>query len=167
MSTQSAITGDYCDRYGVRQICLTPVTGVVEGADPVCNVDIDFDDGYHVQFKLPATQALAAQSVSRMSSDGSIDYSDAAGGADEDTLKAFFVRIESRLAKIKHEESVQGITFLGNTFVLNNKTVFDVVEDDDGRLTIEMHRGEERRPAMLMASALLDGLYDGSILLQQ
>jgi hypothetical protein len=58
---------------------------------------------------------------------------------------------------------VQNITYLGNTFVLNNKTVFDVVDDEGGRLSIEMHRGNERRPAMLLASALLDGLYDGSI----
>jgi hypothetical protein len=26
-----------------------------------------------------------------------------------------------------------------------------------------MHRGEERQSAMLLASSLLDGLYDGSI----
>ncbi len=167
MSSESAITGHYCGRYGVRQICLTAVTGVVANADPVCNVDIDFDDDYHVQFKLPATQALAELSVTRLSSGGAIEYADNSGGADEESLKAFFLRIESRLAKIRHEESVQGITFLGNTFVLNNKTVFDVVEDVGGRLTIEMHRGDERRPAMLMASALLDGLYDGSIVLQR
>ena len=79
---------------------------------------------------------------------------------------AFFKGIESRLDRIQHEEKVQSITFLGNTFVLNNKTVFDVVEDDDGRLAIEMHRGDERQPAMLLASSLLDGLYDRSIVLK-
>jgi len=54
-----------------------------------------------------------------------------------------------------------------NTFVLNNKTVFDVVGDEDGRLSIEMHRGGKRQPAVLLASALLDGLYDGSIKLRK
>ena len=61
---------------------------------------------------------------------------------------------------------MQNIEYLGNTFVLNGKTVFDVVADEDGRLTIEMHKGEKRQRAMLLASSLLDGLYDGSIRLQ-
>ena len=167
MADGSAVTREYCSRYGVRQICLTPVKGVVDNADPVSNVDIDFDGDYHVQFKLPFTEALAHEGVARLDSDGTLAYSESSGGADETLLKAFFVRIESRLAKIQHEESVQGITFLGNTFVLNNKTIFDVVEDDEGRLTIDMHRGHERQSAMLMASSLLDGLYDGSIVLKK
>ena len=94
---------------------------------------------------------------------GEVHVEHGGAGTDETALADFFRRIETRLAKIQHEQSVQNITYLGNTFILNDKTVFDVVGDEDGRLSIEMHRGDERKPAMLLASALLDGLYDGSI----
>jgi len=58
---------------------------------------------------------------------------------------------------------VQTIAFLDNNFVLNGKTVFTVVEDVEGRLGIELHKSDDRQPAVLLASSLLDGLYDGSI----
>jgi hypothetical protein len=81
-------------------------------------------------------------------------------------LEDFFKSIDGRLQRIRHEEDVQNIEYLGNTFVLGGKTVFDVVADEEGRLTIEMHKGDKRQQAMLLASSLLDGLYDGSIVLQ-
>lgn len=159
----SPLTRDYCQRYGLRTVRLAQSPGVVAGADAVCDVQLDFADDSRVQFKLPVSETPVAGGVVELGADGEVQVESGLPGADEAALGQFFQRIESRLQKIQHEQSVQNITYLGNTFVLNNKTVFDVVADEDGRLTIAMHRGEERRTAMLLASALLDGLYDGSI----
>lgn len=154
---------DYCRRYGVQSIRLAEVTGVVEQAESVCDIVIDFEDGYRVRFKLPTVDTPAALGVVELGAGGEVHVEAAQSAPAEEVLSDFFKRIEKRLGKIRHEQSVQNITYLGNTFVLNNKTIFDVVDDEGGRLSIEMHRGDERRPAMLLASALLDGLYDGSI----
>jgi hypothetical protein len=165
--TMSPIAKEYFERYAISHIGLEMEPGVVDSADRVCNLTIVFSPGYQVQFKLLGEQALLGERVTGFSPGGVVDSSNATSAADlEEQFTAFFKGIESRLDRIQHEEKVQSITFLGNTFVLNNKTVFDVVEDDDGRLAIEMHRGDERQPAMLLASSLLDGLYDGSIVLK-
>jgi hypothetical protein len=158
---------DYCRRYGVQSIRLGEVAGVVEGAESVCDVVVDFDDGYRVRFKLPTVDTPAAVGVVELGGAGEVHVEHGDADPPEELLSSFFQRIETRLEKIRHEQSVQNITYLGNTFVLNNKTVFDVVGDEDGRLSIEMHRGGERQPAVLLASALLDGLYDGSIKLRE
>lgn len=160
----SAITQAYCERYGVVRIALELQPGVVATAEQVCHLELEFEAGYKVQFKLQGVLAQLGEHISALAADGSLSLlqgNDAA--ALECRLEDFFKSIEGRLKRIRHEEDVQGIEYLGNTFVLNGKTVFDVVADDGGRLTIAMHRGEERREAMLLASSLLDGLYDGSI----
>jgi hypothetical protein len=163
----SAISRAYFERYAISQIDLQMQAGVVDSADLVCNLELRFVPGYQVQFKLQGEQAKLGERVAGISPNGEITTIGGSSAADlEDDLVEFFKDIESRLDRIEHEERVQGITFLGNTFVLNNRTVFDVVADDDGRLTIEMHKGNERKPAMLLASSLLDGLYDGSITLR-
>jgi hypothetical protein len=163
----SPIAKEYFERYAIKHIALEMEPGVVDSADRVCNLSIVFAPGYQVQFKLLGEQAQLGERITGFSPGGVVDSSNAAPAADlEEQFTAFFQGLESRLDRIQHEEKVQSITFLGNTFVLNNKTVFDVVADDDGRLTIEMHKGEERQSAMLLASSLLDGLYDGSIVLK-
>ena len=163
----SAIAKAYFQRYVISHIELQLQPGVVDSADLVCNLILKFEPGYQVQFKLLGEQALLGERVTGLSPDGVVATHDGGSAADlEDALVVFFKNIESRLDRIEHEERVQSITFLGNTFVLNNKTVFDVVEDVDGRLAIEMHKGDKRQSAMLLASSLLDGLYDGSIVLQ-
>ena len=159
----SETSRDYCQRYGVQSIRLAEVPGVVENADSVCDIVIDFVDGYRVQFKLPTAETPAADGVVELGAQGEVHVEHGGAGTDETAVAGFFKRIESRLAKIQHEQSVQNITYLGNTFVLNNKTVFDVIADDEGHLTIEMHRENARQQAKLLASSLLDGLYDGSI----
>ena len=159
----SALVRDYCQRYGVASIRLAEAPGVVESAAAVCDIVIDFDDGYRVRFKLPTQETPAADGVVELGAGGEVHVEYGGPDPTEERLANFLKHIEKRMEKIQHEQSVQNITYLGNTFVLNNKTVFDVVDDEGGRLSIEMHRGNERRPAMLLASALLDGLYDGSI----
>ena len=163
----SALVRDYCQRHGVQCMRLARAPGVVDGAGAVCDVVVDFTDGYRVQFKLPMAETPAQEGVVELGASGQVQVENGMPGTDESALELFLKRLENRLEKIRHEQSVQNITYLGNTFVLNNKTVFDVVGDEDGRLSIEMHRGGERQPAMLLASALLDGLYDGSIKLHQ
>ena len=161
----SEISDRYFQRYAISHIELQMQSGVVDSADPVCNLVLKFEAGHQVQFKLLGDQARLGEQVSEISPNGIVSTPDGSPSGDlEETLSAFFSQIESRLDRIEHEERVQGITFLGNTFVLNNKTVFDVTEDVDGRLTIEMHKGDRRQSAMLLASSLLDGLYDGSIM---
>ncbi|MBE9539609.1 MAG: hypothetical protein IMF06_11035 [Proteobacteria bacterium] len=158
---------NYFERYEISHIELQMQPGVVDSAERVCNLTLKFERGYQVQFKLLGEQSLLGEKITGISPDGSIATVNKDSTADlEDELLSFFHNIESRLDRIEHEEKVQSITFLGNTFILNNKTVFDVVEDDGGRLIIEMHRGDKRQSAKLLASSLLDGLYDGSIVLK-
>jgi len=162
----SPVSQAWFERYAIAHIGLEMQAGVVDSADRVCTLSLEFLPGYKVQFKLLGEQALLGERVSELLTDGRVITTSGATPAElEEPLENFFRGIESRLDRIQHEEKVQGITFLGNTFVLNNKTVFDVVADDDGRLSIEMHQGQQRKPAMLLASSLLDGLYDGSIVL--
>lgn len=163
----SELARDYCQRYGVQTIRLSEVPGVVENAESVCDIVVDFDDDYRVQFKLPTAETPATSGVIEFAVGGEVRVAQGQQEPSEAVLAEFLNRIETRLEKIRHEQSVQNITYLGNRFVLNNKTVFDVVTDEDGHLGIEMHRGDERRPAMLLASALLDGLYDGTIRLDK
>jgi len=163
----SAVAKTYFQRYAISHIELAMEAGVVDSADRVCKLTIKFIPGYQVQFNLAGDQALLGERVTGFSPDGGVKTVNGASAAElESQFKSFFQGIENRLDRIQHEQEVQGITFLGNTFVLNNKTVFDVVADEDGRLAIEMHKGGERQPAMLLASSLLDGLYDGSIVLK-
>jgi len=160
----SAIARAYFQRYAIGHIELEMQPGVVESAGQVCNLSLKFKPGYQVQFKLSGEQAHLGKRVRSIAPDGLVTTLDNNSPDElEDALTEFFKYIESRLDRIEHEEKVQSIIFLGNTFVLNNKTVFDVVEDDGGRLIIEMHRGDKRQSAKLLASSLLDGLYDGSI----
>ena len=163
----SEIVKDYFHRYAISHIDLQMQPGVADSAGQVCNLTLKFERGYQVQFKLLGEQSLLGEKITGISHNGSIATVNEGSSANlKDELLSFFRNIESRLDRIEHEERVQSITFLGNTFVLNNKTVFDVVEDVDGRLTIEMHKGDKRQSAMLLASSLLDGLYDGSIVLK-
>ena len=163
----SPVAKAYFERYTISHISLEMQPGVVDSADRVCNLLIKFVPGYQVQFKLLGDQALLGERVTGFAPGGVVNSTSAASASGlEQQFEHFFQSIESRLDRIQHEEKVQSITFLGNTFVLNNKTVFDVVADDDGKLSIEMHKGQERQAAMLLASSLLDGLYDGSIVLK-
>jgi len=137
---------------------------VVATAEQICHLNLEFEAGYGVQFKLQGQEARLGSKLSRLEGDGTVI---AVGSAAlEKELEEFFKSIEGRLRRIRHEEEVQKIEYLGNTFSLNGKTVFDVIADEDGKLTIEMHKGDERKKAMLLASSLLDGLYDGSVILE-
>ena len=72
--------------------------------------------------------------------------------------------ISSRVAKIHKEQSILHIQPVGKTFLLMDKTRFDVLTDDgEGQLSIRIYREGEVSEAGLAANDLLDGLYSGII----
>lgn len=79
-------------------------------------------------------------------------------------IKAFIVAITPRVAKVHKEQSILGTQPLGKTFVLYNKTRFEVLADNgEGQLTIRIIRQDGSDEAILSANDLLDGLYSGAI----
>jgi len=156
-------------RHGIHAITLTPMSGVTV-AHSVCDLGIEFAEdethsAYRAQFKLQGDEASIGDLVTHIDANGRLQLTGSQGETPSlhAVLESFLKAIETRVGKVRHEQSVQSVTFLGNRFMLNGKIEFTVVEDIDGRLKIELHKGEDRQPAVLLASSLLDGLYDGSI----
>lgn len=172
-TVRDLVTG-FCERHGIRNIRLTPMAGVTANYR-VCNLEFEFVQSgqhaaYEANFKLQDADAGIGDMISEISANGDVKLVDGPQQALEPVaaLKAFFSMVEKRLRKVSQEQSVQSVTFLGNSFLLHGTTTFTVVDDDEGRLTIEIHKGDDRQQARLLASSLLDGLYDGSIhLLEQ
>lgn len=160
---------DFCRRHGIERVTMTLMDGVT-AAHRVCNLEFTFAAGerhgsYKVNFKLQGDDARIGETIAAIDANGTVVP--AAGSGDGSprpvVVDGFLRRIERRIGKIKQEQSVQSVTFLGNRFLLNGTTTFSVVSDDEGLLGIEIDRGEVRQPAQMMASNLLDGLYEGSI----
>jgi len=87
-------------------------------------------------------------------------------GRDEIGLKvrSLIEAIRTRVAKVHKEQSIMGIRPLGKTFLLLNKTRFEVLDDDgEGQLRIRILRKDGSDEAGLTANDLLDGLYSGAI----
>jgi hypothetical protein len=87
-------------------------------------------------------------------------------GADEVStrVRSFVDAIRSRAAKVHKEQSILGTRPLGKTFLLYNKTRFEVLADDgQGQLKIRILRKDGSDEASLSANDLLDGLYSGVI----
>ena len=79
-------------------------------------------------------------------------------------IRAFIQAIESRVAKVHKEQSILGTRPLGKTFLLYNKTRFEVLADNgEGQLVIKIIRKDGSDEAGLSANDLLDGLYSGAI----
>ena len=69
-------------------------SGVVDSADLVCTLELKFEPGYQVQFKLLGEQALLGERVSGLSPDGVVTTLDGGSSADlEGKLEAFFKNI--------------------------------------------------------------------------
>jgi hypothetical protein len=160
---------DFCRRHGIERITMRLMDGVT-AAHRVCNLEFTFaagerHDSYKVNFKLQGEDARIGETVAAIELDGTVVPAEKAanGSPGPEVVGAFLRRIERRIGKIKQEQSVQSVTFLGSRFLLNGTTTFSVVSDDEGLLGIEIDRGEGRQPAQMMASNLLDGLYEGSI----
>ncbi len=155
--------------HGIQRVVLTLTDGVTSSYK-VCNLAFEFaaserQDDYIATFKLQGDDARIGAAVASIDDRGHVEL---AAGASPDApigelIDTFLQRISKRIAKLKQEQDVQSVTFLGNSFLLHGVTMFSVVTDDDGVLGIEIHKADCRQPAQMMASNLLDGLYDGSI----
>lgn len=160
---------DFCRRHGIERIAMTLTDGVT-AAHRVCNLEFTFaaaerHGSYSVNFKLQGDDARIGETVAAVDANGTVVPAEEAGDRlpTAGVIDAFLGRIERRIGKIRQEQSVQSVTFLGNRFLLNGTTTFSVVSEDKGLLGIEIDRGDTRQPAQMMASNLLDGLYEGSI----
>lgn len=79
-------------------------------------------------------------------------------------IRRFIHAISSRVEKVHKEQSILGIRPLGKTFLLYNKTRFEVLADNgEGQLAIKIIRKDGSDEASLSANDLLDGLYSGAI----
>ena len=100
----SAVANSYFQRYAIGHIGLQMQSGVVDSADPVCNLILKFEAGYQVQFKLLGGQALLGEQVSEISPGGVVNTIKGSTPEDlENKLSEFFSHIESRLDRIEHD----------------------------------------------------------------
>lgn len=82
----------------------------------------------------------------------------------QDRINQLLSALVSRVAKIYKEQSILHIQPVGKTFLLMDKTRFEVLTDDgQGQLSIRIHRHGSVSEAGLAANDLLDGLYSGII----
>ncbi len=94
----------YFERYEIARIDLEMQPGVVDSADRVCNLTMEFTPGYRAQFKLQGEQALLGNTVRSFLPNGVVELQADAPQADHERLyQAFFRGIENRLEKIQHE----------------------------------------------------------------
>jgi len=131
---------------------------------------------YKVSFKLGDDCAEICKYLIGVSSQPSfaIELSQQGHECDESQLKSLFDKfiklIKPRLKEAQKEQEIQSIEFVGNTFILNNHTIFTVLTDDgEGRLTIDIigSKNDEQQPLILSSHGLLDSLYLGSIKVAQ
>ena len=132
--------------------------------------DKDQDSEYIVDFKLQFESSDIYRYLKSISVDpqAKVELSNEAKGLEVDFINQqicdFLKNITERVKSARKEEKVQNIKYVGNTFILNNATVFKVLSDEgEGRLNIEVLSEVQPMDAVLTASGLLDGLYLGSI----
>jgi hypothetical protein len=79
-------------------------------------------------------------------------------------VRGFINAIAARVAKVYKEQSILGIQPVGMTFILYDRTRFEVLSDNGkGQLTIRILKKDGSSEAGLAANDLLDGLYSGVI----
>lgn len=161
--------GDFCRRHRIERIALRLMEGVT-AAHRVCDLQLKFAAGDHhvahvANFKLQGADARIGERVTEIEAGRAIRLADEQVHAPPsfEVIGAFLDSIEKRVRKVRQEQSVQSMTFLGNRFRLHGTTTFLVVSDDDGLLGIEIEGRDGRKSAQMIASSVLDGLYDGSI----
>ena len=162
-------------RYDIRSLQVSKglgITNLTEISDISMHLIKDRsnpNDDYLVEFKLQrdcADMHLYLESIETEPS-----FSVKLAATDEsmsqalgEKLTSFIELIRERVKSALKEQQVQNITYVGNTFILNNSTKFKVLSDEgEGRLNIEVLTKDKPLDAMLTASGLLDGLYLGSI----
>jgi hypothetical protein len=176
---------NFFNQYRLDSLRITQDTDI--GGKPVSLVDIRFvpaegsgSDQYQVAFKLLAMDGDkgdgdkgAADSYLFLRAIGSppectLELTPAGESLGSEQLQQRIDRLinalSSRVAKIHKEQSILHIQPVGKTFLLMDKTRFDVLADDgEGQLSIRIYREGEVSEAGLAANDLLDGLYSGII----
>lgn len=174
-SSSSALLREFFTAYAVQSI------GISQAADirdmEVSQVDIRFGPGagktaqnYAVTFKVLDQATDTHRYLLGIGSPPDFKLALTVPGSElgQDELrgriKAFIEAIRPRVAKVHKEQSILGTQPQGKTFVLYNKTRFEVLADNgEGQLTIRIIRQDDSDEARLSANDLLDGLYSGAI----
>ena len=162
-------------RYDIRSLEVRKglgITNLTEISDITMHLVKDRsnpEEDYLVEFKLQRECADIHLYLESIQTEPAFDIKLAAvdeslAQALDEQLLAFIELIRERVKSALKEQQVQNITYVGNTFILNNSTRFKVLSDEgEGRLNIEVLTKDKPLDAMLTASGLLDGLYLGSI----
>ena len=174
-STTSSLLRDFFQAYEVQAIRISRAEDI--RAAEVSQVDIRFGQnagqaaqGYAVTFKVLDQATDTHRYLLGIGS--SPDFKLALTGLGRELgqdemrgrIKAFIEAIRPRVAKVHKEQSILGTQPLGKTFVLYNKTRFEVLADNgEGQLTIRIVRKDGSGKASLSANDMLDGLYSGAI----
>jgi plasmid maintenance system killer protein len=170
----------FFEQYRLDSIRITKDTDI--SGKPVSLVDIRFipaegsgSDQYQVAFKLLEQDGDkgAADSYLFVRAIGSppecaLELTPAGESLSREQLQQRIDRLinalSDRVAKIHKEQSILHIQPVGKTFLLMDKTRFEVLADDgEGQLSIRIYREGEVNEAGLAANDLLDGLYSGII----
>lgn len=175
--TTLRVVETFCRRYEIRSLKVEKgqgITGSVEISDVTLILLKDAENNdeqeHIIEFKLQRESAGIFRYLVSIATEPElrIELGEAATRLDEQALNGcvqdFIGVITPRVKSALKEERVQNIRYVGNTFVLNNSTVFRVLSDEgEGRLNIEVLSEGQPMDAVLTASGLLDGLYLGSI----
>ena len=174
----------FFEQYRLDSLRISPDTDI--RGKPVSLVDISFvpaqgsgSDRYQVAFKLleQAAGNGAADSHQFLRAIGpppacTLELTPAGQSLSAEQLQQqmdqLIAAISSRVAKIHKEQSILHIQPVGKSFLLMDKTRFDVLADDgEGQLNIRIYReggiNDLGNEAGLAANDLLDGLYSGII----
>ena len=166
----------FCRRNEIRSLTVERDEGITSSTE-ISNINLTLvkdNDGdsseYIVDFKLQYESSDIFRYLREISigTRTSIQLTEEAErhepGFIDQQLRDFIKNIVERVKSARKEETVQNIKYVGNTFILNNATVFKVLSDEgEGRLNIEVLSEVQPMDAVLTASGLLDGLYLGSI----
>ena len=174
----------FFNQYRLDSLRITPDTDI--GGKPVSLVDIRFTpaecsgaERYQVAFKLleQVGESGAADSHQFLRAIGpppacALELTPAGQALSAEQLQQqvdqLIAAISTRVAKIHKEQSILHIQPVGKSFLLMDKTRFDVLADDgEGQLSIRIYRdggiNDRGNEAGLAANDLLDGLYSGII----
>ena len=170
----------FFEQYRLDSLRITPDTDI--GGKPVSLVDIRFTpaegsgaERYQVAFKLleQVGESGAADSHQFLRAIGpppacALELTPEGQALSAEQLQQrvgqLIAAISTRVAKIHKEQSILHIQPVGKTFLLMDKTRFDVLADDgEGQLNIRVYREGDITEAGLAANDLLDGLYSGII----
>ena len=171
-----SLVSDFFERNEIRSISIEKGLGITNSTE-ISDINMlfikeqtDQSLDYSVEFKLQRECADISQYIKAINTrpEFTIELTQGANNIDpqvlNDKLQNFIEAIRDRVISALKEQTVQNISYVGNTFILNNSTRFKVLSDEgEGRLNIEVLTKDNPLDALLTASGLLDGLYLGSI----